>query len=93
MWSACPCDKVDGAKLKRFICKQFLTIGINGMAEAAESLGIVPGNNETYKSFVTKNLKVIFDAKYGEWLGNHAIGYNVTEIIAQTVTARKLETT
>lgn len=51
--------------------KQFLTIGINGMVEAAESLGIVPGNNETYKSFVTKNLKVIFDAnkiakeKYG----------------------------
>jgi dihydrolipoamide dehydrogenase len=38
-------------------------------------------------------IKVIFDAKYGEWLGTHAIGYNVTEIIAQTVTARKLETT
>jgi dihydrolipoamide dehydrogenase len=38
-------------------------------------------------------VKVIFDAKYGEWLGTHAIGYNVTEIIAQTVTARKLETT
>lgn len=38
-------------------------------------------------------VKVIFDAKYGEWLGTHMIGYNVTEIIAQTVTARKLETT
>lgn len=38
-------------------------------------------------------IKVIFDAKYGEWLGTHAIGYNVTEIIAETVTARKLETT
>ena len=38
-------------------------------------------------------VKVIFDAKYGEWLGTHAIGYNVTEIIAETVTARKLETT
>lgn len=38
-------------------------------------------------------IKVIFDAKYGEWLGTHMIGYNVTEIIAQTVTARKLETT
>jgi dihydrolipoamide dehydrogenase len=38
-------------------------------------------------------IKVIFDAKYGEWLGTHMIGDNVTEIIIQTVTARKLETT
>jgi dihydrolipoamide dehydrogenase len=38
-------------------------------------------------------IKVIFDAKYGEWLGTHMIGYNVTEIISETVTARKLETT
>jgi dihydrolipoamide dehydrogenase len=38
-------------------------------------------------------VKVIFDAKYGEWLGTHMIGYNVTESIVQTVTARKLETT
>jgi dihydrolipoamide dehydrogenase len=38
-------------------------------------------------------VKVIFDAKYGEWLGTHMIGSNVTELIAQTVTARKLETT
>ncbi|MCB0715685.1 MAG: dihydrolipoyl dehydrogenase, partial [Chitinophagaceae bacterium] len=38
-------------------------------------------------------IKVVFDAKYGEWLGTHMIGYNVTELIAETVTARKLETT
>lgn len=38
-------------------------------------------------------VKVIFDAKYGEWLGTHMIGANVTEIIAQTVASRKLETT
>ena len=38
-------------------------------------------------------VKVIFDAKYGEWLGTHMIGYNVTEIIAETVLGRKLETT
>jgi dihydrolipoamide dehydrogenase len=38
-------------------------------------------------------VKVIFDAKYGEWLGSHMIGYNVTEMIAETVVARKLETT
>jgi dihydrolipoamide dehydrogenase len=38
-------------------------------------------------------IKVIFDAKYGEWLGTHMIGYNVTEMIAETVVGRKLETT
>jgi dihydrolipoamide dehydrogenase len=38
-------------------------------------------------------VKVIFDAKYGEWLGAHMIGYNVTELIAEVVVARKLETT
>jgi dihydrolipoamide dehydrogenase len=38
-------------------------------------------------------VKVIFDAKYGEWLGCHMIGYNVTEMIAEAVLARKLETT
>jgi dihydrolipoamide dehydrogenase len=38
-------------------------------------------------------VKVIFDAKYGEWLGAHLIGDNVTELIAEVVAARKLETT
>lgn len=38
-------------------------------------------------------IKVIFDAKYGEWLGAHMIGANVTEMIAEAVVARKLETT
>ncbi len=38
-------------------------------------------------------VKVIFDAKYGEFLGAHMIGANVTEIIAEVVVARKLETT
>lgn len=38
-------------------------------------------------------VKVIFDAKYGEWLGAHMIGNNVTEMIAEAVSARKLETT
>jgi dihydrolipoamide dehydrogenase len=44
------------------------------------------GNHEGF-------VKVIFDAKYGEWLGAHMIGANVTELIAEVVTARKLETT
>jgi dihydrolipoamide dehydrogenase len=38
-------------------------------------------------------VKVIYDAKYGEWLGAHLIGYNVTEMVAEVVVARKLETT
>jgi dihydrolipoamide dehydrogenase len=38
-------------------------------------------------------VKVIFDAKYGEWLGAHLIGMNVTEMIAEVVVARNLETT
>ncbi len=38
-------------------------------------------------------VKVIYDAKYGEFLGCHMIGANVTEMIAEVVVARKLETT
>ncbi len=51
--------------------KQYLTIGLNGLLEAAEFMGIDPGNNSEYISFVQKNLKVIYDSnrmatqKYG----------------------------
>jgi len=38
-------------------------------------------------------VKIIFDAKYGEILGCHMIGANVTEMIAEIVVARKLEAT
>ena len=38
-------------------------------------------------------VKIIFDAKYGELLGCHIIGYGATELIAEAVTARELETT
>jgi len=38
-------------------------------------------------------VKLVFDAKYGELLGAHLIGANVTELIAELVVARKLETT
>lgn len=38
-------------------------------------------------------IKVVFDAKYGEWLGCQMIGENVTEMIAEVVVSRKLETT
>lgn len=38
-------------------------------------------------------VKVIFDAKYGEWLGCHMLGAGVTDMIAEAVVARNLETT
>ena len=38
-------------------------------------------------------VKVIFDAKYGEWLGCHMIGAGVTDMISEAVVGRKLETT
>ncbi len=38
-------------------------------------------------------VKVIFDAKYGEWLGCHMVGVGVTDLIAEAVVARNLETT
>tara|TARA_S200000501_G_scaffold225578_1_gene211482 strand:- start:8701 stop:10089 length:1389 start_codon:yes stop_codon:yes gene_type:complete len=44
------------------------------------------GNSEGF-------VKVIFDAKYGEWLGCHMIGMGVTDMIAEVVLGRKLETT
>lgn len=42
--------------------KQFLTIGINGMVEAAEFKGIDVGNNQAYQDFVQQQLKIIYDA-------------------------------
>lgn len=42
--------------------KQFLTLGVNGMAEAAESQGITADNNDKYKEFVRSQLKIIYDA-------------------------------
>jgi intein/homing endonuclease len=44
------------------IDKQFLTLGINGMVEAAEFCGIPAKNTPEYKEFVSSKLKVIFDA-------------------------------
>ncbi len=41
--------------------KQFLTIGINGMVEAAEFMGIEISDNDKYKDFINDNLKIIYD--------------------------------
>src|SRR5690606_33593206 len=42
--------------------KQILTIGINGMVEAAVSQGLAASNNQAYKDFVREHLQVIFEA-------------------------------
>lgn len=44
------------------IDKQYLTIGINGMVEAAEFLGLTVGNNQEYKTWVSQQLKTIYDS-------------------------------
>ncbi len=43
------------------IDKQFLTIGINGMVESAEFLGIEISDNDTYKNYINEKLKIIYD--------------------------------
>ena len=53
---------------------------------AASGKASAIGHNEGF-------VKVIYDAKYGEFLGCHIIGYGATELIAEAVTARELETT
>jgi len=64
-------------------------IATQALAHVATAEGITCVEKIAGHGFV----KVIFDAKYGEWLGAHMIGYNVTEMIAEVVVARKLETT
>lgn len=63
-----------------------LDIKVGKFPLSASGKASASGHNEGF-------VKVIFDAKYGEWLGTHMIGYNVTENIAETVVGRKLETT
>jgi dihydrolipoamide dehydrogenase len=59
-------------------------VGKFPLSASGKATGV--GHNEGF-------IKVVFDARYGEWLGTHMIGYNVTEIIIETVVGRKLETT
>lgn len=63
-----------------------LEIKVGKFPFSASGKASAAGNNEGF-------VKVIFDAKYGEWLGCHMIGSGVTELIAEAVAARKLETT
>ncbi|TNJ42175.1 dihydrolipoyl dehydrogenase [Tamlana fucoidanivorans] len=63
-----------------------LDIKIGKFPFSASGKASAGGNKEGF-------VKVIFDAKYGEWLGCHMIGAGVTDMVAEAVVARKLETT
>ncbi len=61
-------------------------IKVGNFPFSASGKASASGNKEGF-------VKVIFDAKYGEWLGCHMIGAGVTDMIAEAVLGRKLETT
>ena len=63
-----------------------LDIKVGKFPFSASGKASAAGNKEGF-------VKVIFDAKYGEWLGCHMIGAGVTDMIAEAVLGRKLETT
>ncbi len=65
---------------------QGLDIKVGKFPLSASGKATANGNTDGF-------IKVIFDAKYGEWLGCHMIGEGVTDMIAEAVVARKLETT
>ncbi len=66
--------------------EQGLDIKVGKFPFSASGKASAGGNKEGF-------VKVIFDAKYGEWLGCHMIGAGVTDMIAEAVLGRKLETT
>ncbi len=63
-----------------------IAIKVGKFPFSASGKASASGNKEGF-------VKVIFDAKYGEWLGCHMIGAGVTDMIAEAVLGRKLETT
>ena len=66
--------------------EQGLEVKIGKFPFSASGKASAGGNTEGF-------VKVIFDAKYGEWLGCHMIGAGVTDMIAEAVLGRRLETT
>lgn len=66
--------------------KEGLDVKVGKFPFSASGKASALGHNEGF-------VKVIYDAKYGEWLGCHIIGRDATEMIAEAVTARELETT
>ncbi len=65
---------------------QGIDIKVGKFPFSASGKASASGNKEGF-------VKVIFDARYGEWLGCHMIGAGVTDMIAEAVLGRKLETT
>ena len=66
--------------------EQGLEVKIGKFPFSASGKASAGGNTEGF-------VKVIFDTKYGEWLGCHMIGTGVTDMIAEAVLGRRLETT
>jgi dihydrolipoamide dehydrogenase len=66
--------------------EQGIDIKVGKFPFSASGKASAGGNTEGF-------VKVIFDAKYGEWLGCHMVGAGVTDMIAEAVLGRKLETT
>ena len=66
--------------------EQGYDIKVGNFPFSASGKASASGNKEGF-------VKVIFDAKYGEWLGCHMVGAGVTDMIAEAVLGRKLETT
>ena len=66
--------------------EQGIEVKIGKFPFSASGKASAGGNTEGF-------VKVIFDAKYGEWLGCHMIGTGVTDMIAEAVLGRRLETT
>jgi dihydrolipoamide dehydrogenase len=66
--------------------EQGLEIKVGKFPFSASGKASTGGNTEGF-------VKVIFDTKYGEWLGCHMIGAGVTDMIAEAVLGRRLETT
>ncbi|TNE72648.1 dihydrolipoyl dehydrogenase [bacterium] len=82
-------------------CKpEIASVGLSEKAAKEKGYDIIVGkfpfmpNGKAQASGHTEGfVKVIFDKKYGEWLGCHMIGYSVTDMISEAVVARELETT
>ena len=83
-----------------YVLQKLLSVGLTEKQAKEQGLDIKVGKfpfsaSGKASAAGTKDgfVKVIFDAKYGEWLGCHMIGAGVTDMIAEAVLGRKLETT
>lgn len=70
--------------------KQFLTLGVNGMVEAAESQGINASNNDAYKQFVASMLKIIYDTNK-EGKAQHGYLFNTEFVPAENLGVKNAE--